>query len=469
MNVKFYLFELWGWLVEHGLPIVALILIGMLIPRIGRLAVRLITRRLAEDEESTKTRLALVGALVYVGEAVAFFFITLMLLTNLGVPALGAALPATVVSAAIGFGAQKVIGDFLSGFFIISERQFGLGDYVSFDGGNSPVEGTVVALTLRATRLRTPSGEMVNVPNGSTGVITNFSQEWSRAVVDIQVPMESGESMAVLTKSVEEAARRAINDPTVSKDITGELDVLPAMELVQPVAAGQPWAVKFRITVDVNPARQWAVERAIRASLANVFWHRMQNTGAFGPVEADEPPIHPPATHETVGETALGSDSTDDGPGAPSTPQAALAASQLDDTTAETKPQYDTRINHVLSFGNRVRVSTTLLMLGLLLVAGLGLLASNPEGGDAGVLNPNHWRNTEKAVSEAPSVTHAPAPQPTTSATPTTEDYTPPQRSTPETEYSETPQVTPTNEPSSSPSPSTNPSTQPTSTPTSTN
>lgn len=78
---------------------------------------------------------------MYIIEAIAYFVLVLLALTNIGVPAMGPAVPATVVSAAIGFGAQNIIGDFLAGFFIITEKQFGVGDYVAFQGEARPWRG----------------------------------------------------------------------------------------------------------------------------------------------------------------------------------------------------------------------------------------------------------------------------------------------------------------------------------------
>lgn len=449
--MKFFLYELWGWFIHHGIPLTALVLTAILIPRLGRLAMRMAERQLSKGEEATKTRLALIGALVYVVEAVAFFFIVMVGLTNLGVPAMGAALPATVVSAAIGFGAQNVIGDFLAGFFIISERQFGLGDYVSFDGPSNPVEGTVVAITLRATRLRTPSGEMVNVPNGTTGVITNFSQEWSRAVVDIEIPMKHGESMAELTRGVEQAAQHAVRDPEVAKDVTDQLDVLPAMSLVQPATAGQPWSVQFRITADVNPARQWAVERAIRAAVANEFWERMQHAPAFGPSsfsDATTPADSVSANRDenaALTEQASGSEPKDDGPGSPSNhtfdPQRpgrrrdergdiidgeSEVSDSLDENPFE-RHDYDTKIKNILSIGGRTRVSTTLLFIALIFVGGLALASSNPEGGQAGLLNPARWQSTEETTAPketTPTETTPTQTTPSVTETPTEEQPT---------------------------------------------
>ena len=105
--LKYYLFAIWQAIVDHGLPLLGMLLLGILIPRIGRLAVRVIESRLDENQESTKARLALAGALVYVAQAVAYFLLVLAALANVGVPPLGAAIPATVVSAAVGFGGSS--------------------------------------------------------------------------------------------------------------------------------------------------------------------------------------------------------------------------------------------------------------------------------------------------------------------------------------------------------------------------
>lgn len=554
--LKFFAFQLWEWLVVHGLPLAALVIIAILIPRVGRLAIRIVSNRFDEGEEATKSRLALVGALVYVLQAIAYFVIIMLGLTNLGVPAMGAALPATVVSAAIGFGAQNVIGDFLAGFFIISERQFGVGDFVAFDGTSSDISGTVVALTLRATKVRTASGEVVTIPNGSAGVITNYSQDWSRAVVNLAVPLQPGESMSQLTDRVEATAARALQDPTIAGDVTGELEVLPATDIVAPSAAGQSWQVNFRVMVVVNPARQWAVERVLRSALVNIFWDRydmprvfLDGSDAHSSPAADprkavaaESALAPtevlPAQHasrnrsasvadgsqsgtagiaDTVnGDKAHGSAAgsealaahgtasafetaamdavqaegadragqtaqpdqaeptdkseqtsqrektnlpaeapTTDGPGvrpldsdgtigqtraAPSQHTRsgantraganarisanANSASGSDEDTGLTEAhgdgsdipvgakdtekdtekkekiqgiwrnkEYSSKFKRIMSVGGRTRPSTTGLILALLLIGGLALASSNPEGGDAGWLSPDHWRD----------------------------------------------------------------------------
>ena len=437
MNLKYYFYELWSIFVDHGLPLIALLLIGILIPRVGRLAIRIIERRLDEDEESTKARLALTGALVYIVQAIAYFLIIWAALTNIGVPAVGAAVPATIVSAAVGFGAQSIIADFLSGFFILSEKQFGVGDYVSFDGVTD-VEGTVVMLTLRTTKVRTPTGELVTVPNSSAGAVTNYSQEWSRAVVNFDVPVQEGETLPEITRRVRTISEQAIQEPSIAVDVNGELEVLPATQLVAPQAAGQSWHVTYRVLVTVNPARQWAVERAIRSALLSEFWDH------YNVADLDElqRPLTPPqgntAAQESVKDASTAGEGhhpetkvergaatadaevdgpASDGPGKPALPDA-------DDQEPEPSQgiwrglETNSKFQKIATFGGRVRASTTGLVLALLVVGALALASSNPENADAGWLSPEHWRDSGKETSSS-QLSDAPSNQPTPATTET--------------------------------------------------
>lgn len=443
MNLKYYFYELWSIFVDHGLPLIALLLIGILIPRIGRLAIRIIERRLDEDEESTKARLALTGALVYIVQAVAYFLIIWAALTNIGVPAVGAAVPATIVSAAVGFGAQSIIADFLSGFFILSEKQFGVGDYVSFDGVTD-VEGTVVMLTLRTTKVRTPTGELVTVPNSSAGAVTNYSQEWSRAVVNFDVPVQEGETLPEITRRVRTISEQAIREPSIAVDVNGELEVLPATQLVAPQAAGQSWHVTYRVLVTVNPARQWAVERAIRSALLAEFWDH------YNVADLDEiqRPLTPPqgntAAQESVKDASAAGEGSrpdsqpeqaaankpaevdgpdSDGPGRPALPDD-------DDQEPEASQgvwrelEANTKFQKIATFGGRVRASTTGLVLALLVVGALTLASSNPENADAGWLSPEHWRDSGKEASSS-QLSDAPSADPTPETTETGTTYEP--------------------------------------------
>ena len=98
--------------------------------------------------------------------------------------------PATVLGAALGFGAQRVVQDILAGFFIITERQYGFGDTVrlAITGSSEDAEGIIEDVTLRVTRMRNSDGEVITVPNGQIVKATNLSKDWARAVIDVPVP-----------------------------------------------------------------------------------------------------------------------------------------------------------------------------------------------------------------------------------------------------------------------------------------
>src|SRR5699024_1395383 len=106
MNLQYFLFRLWEIVVDHAIPLIAFLFLYILFRRLGRLNIGFMDRLFYEEEDSIKFRLVLLVALVYVIQMVALFLIILRSLSNLGVPTLGAAVAATIVSAAVCFGAQ---------------------------------------------------------------------------------------------------------------------------------------------------------------------------------------------------------------------------------------------------------------------------------------------------------------------------------------------------------------------------
>lgn len=450
MNWKYLLLDFWTWVVNHGLTLAGAVVVGVLIPRVGRLIVRIVTERMTRGEEQTKSQLALVGALVYILEVVAYFFVIYTVLTNLGVSTVGAAVPATVVSAAIGFGAQTVIGDFLSGFFIISEHQYGVGDFVSFDGVSDQVMGTVVRLTLRSTQIRTANGELVTVPNSQASVTINYSQQWSCAVVDLDLPMVDDDTMTTLSDTVAIVSERAIDAAGVRDDILGEVTVMPAMNITAPTAAGVPWTVGMRVTVDVAPATQWKVQRAIRAALINEFWDRFQAPGDRpkpygGPPTQEFPPVTAPSDEDEEKDsdapqagdprpadfTPPGLENTEDAEDTEDTEETSTVsagATDYDAVAADVAENgiwrhtdHRSRIIRALSLGGRIRTSTAVLLLAIVLLAIIGVLSTNPSNGNSNILSPDRWAPSTTTVEET---TEAPAPQ-TSAATPETGDATP--------------------------------------------
>lgn len=139
--------------------------------------------------ESAKHRAAVASVISSVAIAILYTVVAVDVFDQLGLPIGSLVAPAAVLGAALGFGAQRIVQDLLSGFFIITEKQYGFGDLVTLTvTGSSEAQGTVEDVTLRVTKLRTSDGEVFTIPNGQIVKALNLSKDWARAVVDIPVP-----------------------------------------------------------------------------------------------------------------------------------------------------------------------------------------------------------------------------------------------------------------------------------------
>ena len=179
-----------------------------------------------------------------------------MILGELGVELGPLIAGAGIIGVALGFGSQSLVRDFLSGIFILVEDQFGIGDIVSLDGTTT---GTVEAVSLRTTRLRSVDGTVWHVPNGEIRRVGNMSQHWSRALLDIEVAYDT----------VVEHARAVIKG--VADAVWAEDDgVLEEPELwgVEQLGAN---GVMLRLVVKTTPSQQWRVSRELRERIKVAF------------------------------------------------------------------------------------------------------------------------------------------------------------------------------------------------------
>src|SRR5947208_5560264 len=191
--------DLSTWVRGRGLEIVLIVLGSILLARLVAWIGRRITDSIDERStggdalvrsEAAKHRHSLTQVLTWAAIVLIWSIAVFFVLDRLGVPVTGLVAPATVLGVGLGFGAQRIVGDVLAGFFLITERQYGFGDVVSIQvvGGGDPAEGTVEDVNLRITRLRSVNGEVVIVPNGQIVKVINLSRDWARAVVDVPVP-----------------------------------------------------------------------------------------------------------------------------------------------------------------------------------------------------------------------------------------------------------------------------------------
>ncbi len=190
-----------------------------------------------------------------------YFLAGILIFDRTGIPLSGLVAPATVAGAAIGFGAQQMVQDLLAGFFLLAERQFGVGDLVRLaqPGQSVGISGTVEEVTLRVTKLRTVQGELVFVPNGSLRQVTNLSKEWSRVVVDIPVP--TTQDLEKATSVLREAAAAMGEDPKWKDLLLGE----PVLAGVENIEVGY---VQLRLIARTLPGKQFEVGRELRLRAA---------------------------------------------------------------------------------------------------------------------------------------------------------------------------------------------------------
>jgi small-conductance mechanosensitive channel len=165
---------------------------------------------------------------------------------------------AGVAGVALGFGAQSMVKDFLSGTFMIIEDQYGVGDVVDL----GEASGTVEEVSLRVTRLRDQNGTVWHVPNGEVRRVGNKSQQWARAVLDIAVsPSADLERAAELIGQAAQAVW-ALDE--------AKADVLDAPEVLGIEYLG-PDAATIRVQGKTRPGAQWRVSRLLRVRIAEAL------------------------------------------------------------------------------------------------------------------------------------------------------------------------------------------------------
>ncbi|MGH2652463.1 MAG: mechanosensitive ion channel family protein, partial [Actinomycetota bacterium] len=177
------------WFDESGWTVITILVVAIVVTIVTRLLVRRFRRKL-EGSPSLTQELNLQRAATIthaLSTAVVVVIWTVSVLLVLGridrdlnlAPLLASA---GVAGVALGFGAQSVVRDTLSGFFILLENQFGVGDVIDVQTTASPVGGKVESLTLRVTTLRAFDGTLHVVPNGNIQVVSNKSRGWARAI-----------------------------------------------------------------------------------------------------------------------------------------------------------------------------------------------------------------------------------------------------------------------------------------------
>jgi small-conductance mechanosensitive channel len=261
--------------IAKPLRIALIIVIAWLLVRLTRVVVARFVRQLATSVDKLASlragvafvdtgpmpqarrvqRAETIGAVLRSAVAVVIWAVALLtVLDELGVNLAPLLAGAGIVGLAIGFGAQSLVRDFLSGLFMLLEDQYGVGDVVDVGLANGTIEG----VSLRTTRLRDVDGVVWHVPNGEIQRVGNKSQQWARAVVDVAIAYDA--DVAAATRVIAEVGSALWQDPAYADLMLGSPEVLG-------VEALEPGRLVIRVTARTRPLEQWRVARELRVRI----------------------------------------------------------------------------------------------------------------------------------------------------------------------------------------------------------
>ena len=252
------------WTVDNymaiGLKIIKIILIWIvanILIRVGSFLIRSFfdsqaRSRVSINKTKNETLKALIKSIL---RYTVYFIAVLMVLGELGVNTSSILATAGIGGLAIGFGAQSLVKDVISGFFIIFEDQYGVGDFVKIQD----ITGTVEEIGLRITKIRGFKGDINIIPNGQITVVTNYSRENSAAIVEVNLAYENDidKAIAIMEKVSREYAAE-------NPDIVEEPKVfgITAMDHV---------GITLRMVARTLPMKHWGVERELRKVIKKAF------------------------------------------------------------------------------------------------------------------------------------------------------------------------------------------------------
>lgn len=257
--IQKYLSSLWQYLIDNNVwmsigkgtfrIIVIIILMRIAIGLVKKVVDRIFHRKQKGPFHITKRREETLNKLIQnVATYIIYFTAFVMILDTLTIQIGPLLAGAGIAGLAIGFGAQNLVKDIISGFFIVFEDQFGVGDYVSFAG----IEGTVEEIGLRTTKVKSWTGEQQIIPNGNITQVTNYSIHNGLAIVDINIPYEN--DIAVAEKIIED----------VLSGLADKYEQIVSTPVIHGVQNLETSHVVLRVIAETLPVYQWSGARVIR-------------------------------------------------------------------------------------------------------------------------------------------------------------------------------------------------------------
>lgn len=282
------------WFVERPLKVVLILVVAFVVNRLVRRAIARAENRMVRDREQrlrnrqarevedgrfedmepearrkvleltqateqAKQRAQTLGSIMRsTATAVIYAIAILMVLSEFDIDLGPLVASAGIAGIALGFGAQSIVRDFLTGFFMLVEDQYGVGDIIDI----GEASGVVEAISLRTTQVRDVNGTLWYVPNGEIHRVANKSQQWARAVLDIEVAYDTDIELAM--RVIKETA------DSVWRDHIAKATILEEPELWGVENFGES-AIAIRLVVKTEPGEQFNTAREIRKRLVKTF------------------------------------------------------------------------------------------------------------------------------------------------------------------------------------------------------
>ena len=231
--------------------VITFIALRLLRSLVGRIVQEVLESREGSSPATTQRAKTLAALVESTGRYVIFFISGITILGTLGVSLAPVLASAGIVGIAIAFGAQSLVADTFTGFFILLEGQFAVGDFIRV-GGQS---GTVEEMSLRRTVIRSADGAAITIPNSEIRTVENLSKDWSRAVIEVAVAPEADERrvMEILTEMLGDIHE----DPEFAETIVEPANIVG-------MTAVEPNRLVFRAMIKTHPGAQWALGRELQ-------------------------------------------------------------------------------------------------------------------------------------------------------------------------------------------------------------
>jgi small conductance mechanosensitive channel len=252
-----------SWLTTSGIKVLGILIALLILSQMSKWIVKWLEKFIPEKDplqaaEAKKRAQTLGNTLRHTLLIVISFIGLLMILGELGIQ-LGPLLATAGIGAlAIGFGAQSLVKDVISGFFIILENQYRIGDAIEAAG----VSGLVESVSLRRTVLRDLEGKVHTIPNGEIKIVSNLSKEWARSVLDVGISYR--EDVDHVIDLLEQIGRELAAEEPWKSAILEPLQIFG-------VERFEDSQLVIRMVVKTVPLKQWEVGRELRKRIKNRF------------------------------------------------------------------------------------------------------------------------------------------------------------------------------------------------------